>query len=181
MSEWQEGGTPWNPAWDDGTQTAGLTLAEDINAALTQAGVSAYIYFFGASTGATGGFIQLDGTTFQVSKRLWAMAAFSRFIRPRAFRVNASAVDPSLQVSAFRNQDGSKVIEIINTATTAIDTHLRLDPGTAAARATSYVTDTDHSVAQEDVAHVNGRDLSVNLAPRALTTVVLQGPDRDQR
>jgi hypothetical protein len=65
------------------------------------------------------------------------------------------------------------VIEIINTATVAISTHLRLDPGTASARPASYVTDTDHSVARENVAHVDGRDLSVNLAPRALTTVVL--------
>jgi glucuronoarabinoxylan endo-1,4-beta-xylanase len=178
MSEWQAGGTPWNMAWDDGTQTAGITLAEDINAALTRADVSAYIYFFGASTGATGGFIQLDGDQFHVSKRLWAMAAFSRFIRPRAVRVRASAADPSLQISAFRNQDGTRVIEIINTATTAITTRLRLDPGTAAARPTSYVTDTDRSLARENNAEVHGRDLSVQLAPRALTTVVLQGRDR---
>jgi len=178
MSEWQAGGTPWNPSWDDGTQTAGITLAQDINSALTLAGVNAYIYFFGASTGATGGFIQLDGTQFHVSKRLWAMAAFSRFIRPRASRVSASAADPSLQISAFRNQDGTKVIEIINTATTATTTDLRLDPGTAAARATSFVTDTDRSLAPENVAHVRGRDLSVDLAPRSLTTVVLAGPGR---
>src|SRR5262249_36498297 len=131
-------------------------------------------YFFAASLNATGGFVQLDGGTFHVSKRLWAMAAFSRFIRPRAFRVSASAADPSLQVSAFRNQDGTKVIEIINTATAATSAQLRLDPGTAGARATAYVTDTDRSLARSDVAHVRGRDLSVDLAPRALTTVVLR-------
>jgi len=178
MSEWQAGGTPWNTAWDDGTQTAGITLAEDVSGALTQAGVSAYIYFFAASLGATGGFIQLDGNQFHVSKRLWAIAAYSRFIRPRAFRVSANAADPSLQISAFRNQDGSKVIEIINTATAATTTRLRLDPGTAAARPTAYVTDTDRSLAPANVAHVEGRALSVDLAPRALTTVVLQAPDR---
>jgi O-glycosyl hydrolase len=175
MSEWQAGGTPFNMAWDDGTATAGLNLAEDINAALTQANVSAYVYFFGASTGATGGFIQIDGDQFHVSKRLWAMAAFSRFIRPRAVRVSASAADPSLQLSAFRNQDGSKVIEIINTASAATTASLRLDPGTAAVRPAAFVTDTDRSVAPADVAHVTGRDLSVDLAPRALTTVVLRG------
>lgn len=101
------------------------------------------------------------------------MAAYSRFIRPRAFRVNATADDPSLQVAAFRNQDGTKVVEIINTATTATTARLRLDARTAAARPTAYVTDTDRSVAREDVAHVRGRDLSVDLAPRSLTTVVL--------
>jgi glucosylceramidase len=173
MSEWQAGGTPWNTAWDDGSATAGIALAEDINGALTQADVSAYVYFFGASTGATGGFIQLDGDQFHVSKRLWAMAAYSRFIRPRAFRVRASTTNPSLVVSAFRNQNGTRVIEIINTATAAIDTHVGLDPGTAGARPTSYVTDTDHSLGRENAAQVRGRDLSVHLAPRSLTTVVL--------
>src|SRR5262249_54029880 len=147
---------------------------QDINGALTLAGVSAYVYFFGASLGSTGGFIQLDGGQFHVSKRLWAMAAFSRFIRPRAVRVSATADDPSLQVSAFRNQDGTKVIEIINTATTQTTTHLRLDPGTAAARPTAFVTDTDRSLAVENVAQVRGRDLAVDLAPRALTTIVLR-------
>jgi O-glycosyl hydrolase len=178
VSEWQAGGTPWNTAWDDGTATAGIALAEDIHGALTLADVNAYIYFFAASLGNTGGFIQLDGARFHVSKRLWAMAAYSRFIRPRAFRVSASAGDPSLQISAFRNQDGSKVIEIINTGTAMTTAHLRLDPGTAAAAPAAYVTDNDHSVARENVAHVRGRDLSVDLAPRALTTVVLQRPDR---
>lgn len=176
MSEWQAGGTPWNTAWDDGSQTAGITLAEDINDTLTLANVNAYIYFFGASTGATGGFIQITGDQYQVSKRLWAMAAYSRFIRPGAFRVSANTADPSLEISAFRNEDGTKVIEIINTAATETTTHFWLDPGTAGARPTAYITDSDHSLAQEDVAHTNGRDLSVNLAPRSLTTLVLQRP-----
>ena len=173
MSEWQAGGTPWNTAWDDGSPTAGFALAQDINGTLTLANASAYIYFFGVSTGATGGFIQLNGDQYQVSKRLWAMAAYSRFIRPGAFRVNASAGNSALEISAFRNRDGSKVIEIINTATTTIGTDLRLDPRTAAARATSYVTDAGHSLAQADVAQVRGRQLTVDLAPRSLTTVVL--------
>ena len=177
MSEWQAGGTPWNTAWDDGSPTAGFALAEDINDTLTLANASAYVYFFGVSTGATGGFIQLTGDQYQVSKRLWAMAAYSRFIRPGAFRVNASSDNSALEISAFRNRDGSKVIEIINTATTAVSTDLRLDPGSAAARATSYVTDTDHSLARADVAHIRDRQLSVDLAPRSLTTVVLTSPD----
>ena len=176
MSEWQAGGTPWNTAWDDGSATSGFTLAEDINDTLTLADADAYIYFFGASLGATGGFIQLDGSQYHVSKRLWAMAAYSRFIRPGAFRVSAAAGNPALKISAFRNRDGSKVIEIINTATTAVSERLLLEPGTAAAQATSYVTDTTHSVAREDAAQIRGRHLSVTLAPRSLTTVVLTAP-----
>lgn len=172
MSEWQAGGTPWNTAWDDGTQTAGITLAEDINDTLTLADANAYVYFFGASTGATGGFLQIDGNQFHVSKRLWAIAAYSRFIRPGAVRVAAAADDPALKISAFRNGNGSKVLEIINTSTAAQTSDLRLD--TAAARASSYLTDTDNSLARVNVAHVHGRNLTVDLPARSLTTVVLR-------
>ena len=176
MSEWQAGGTPWNTAWDDGSATSGFSLAEDINDTLTLADADAYLYFFGASLGPTGGFIQLDGTQYHVSKRLWAMAAYSRFIRPGAFRVTASTGNPALKISAFRNRDGSKVIDIINTAATPVSEQLLLDPGTAAARAASYVTDTDHSVARADAARIRGRHLSVTLAPRSQTTVVQTAP-----
>jgi glucosylceramidase len=172
MSEWQAGGTPWNQAWDDGTATAGINLAESINNTLTVGDADAYLYFFGASTGATGAFIQLAGSTYNVSQRLWAMAAYSRYIRPGAMRVSASVSDPSVQLSAFRNRDGSEVIELINTATAAGSVRLRLDSA-GGSRVASYVTDASHSLAAEDVAALHGGDLSVDLGARSLTTVVL--------
>jgi glucosylceramidase len=175
MTEWQAGGTPFNQAWDDGTATAGITLAESINNTLTLGNADAYLYFFAASLGATGAFMQLNGTTFTVSKRLWAMAAYSRFIRPGAFRVSASTGNPALEITAFRNKDGRKVIEIINTATTAQNLDLRLGPQLAGADPVSYLTDTSHSVAKEDLASLHGGNLGVELPPRSLTTVVLGG------
>ena len=117
--------------------------------------------------------MQLNGTTFNVSKRLWAMAAYSRYIRPGALRVSASTDNPALEVTAFRNKDGSKVLEIINTATTAQNLSLRLGPELGGSQPVSYLTDETHSVAKEDLASLHGRDLSVQLPPRALTTVVL--------
>lgn len=171
MSEWQAGGTPWNEAWDDGTPTAGIALAESIDNTLTAGDADAYLYFFGASTGATGAFIQIDGSSYNVSKRLWAMAAYSRYIRPGAHRVSASVSDPAVEVTAFRNADGSEVIELINTATTAGTVSLSL---TGADRhVAAYLTDTGDSLTPVDAATPHGHDLSVNLAPRSLTTVVL--------
>jgi glucosylceramidase len=176
MSEWQAGGTPWNQSWDDGTATAGIALAESINNTLTLGNADAYVYFFGASTGATGALIQLNGAQYSVSDRLWAMAAYSRYVRPGAFRVSASTGNPALELTAFRNRDGSKVLEIINTATTAQDLNLRLGPQLAGSRPVSYLTDTTHTVAREDLASLHGSDLGVQLAPRSLTTVVLAPP-----
>lgn len=173
MSEWQPNGNTWNESWDDGSGWSGITVAENIHDTLTRANASAYVYWFGASLGATRAFIQLDGANYHVSKRLWAMAAFSRFVRPDATRVLASAADPAVKVSAFRNADGSTVIEILNTATTTTHTTFALRGNLAGTRPVTYLTDEGHSLARTSSATVHGRRLAVDLAPRSLTTVVL--------
>jgi glucosylceramidase len=107
-----------------------------------------------------------------VSKRLYAMAAYSRFIRPHANRVPATATDPAVKVSAFRNADGSKVIEILNTGTSASRASFALH-GAAGARPVTYLTDETHSLSRSGSASVRGQRLAVELAPRSVTTVVL--------
>ncbi|MFI7700203.1 glycoside hydrolase [Nonomuraea sp. NPDC049480] len=165
MSEWNPNGNTWNTAWDDGSGYDGLTIAQAIHDALTVGNVSAYVYWLGASRGSTRAFMQIDDTakTYSVSKRLWAMAAYSRFIRPGAVRLEASAADPALKVSAFRNPDGSRVIEVLNTGTAPV-TWKGVN-----GRATAYVTNTGNSLTPSAVA---GR--TVTLQPRALTTIVVR-------
>jgi O-glycosyl hydrolase len=166
MSEWNPNGSTWNENWDDGSGYDGLTIARAVHDALTLGDVSAYVYWFGASRGATRALTQIDDTTgtYRVSKRLWALAAYSRFIRPGAVRLGASSPDPALKVSAFRNRDGSKVVEVLNTGTEAVT--WKGVPG----RAASYLTDDTHSLT---AAPVTGR--AVTLQPRALTTIVIGG------
>jgi glucuronoarabinoxylan endo-1,4-beta-xylanase len=171
MSEWNPPGNVWNEAWDSGQDSDGIALVEHIHNALTTGDASAYVFWFGASIGATRALIQLDGDAYHVSKRLWALAAYSRFIRPAAVRVAASAVDPAVKVTAYRNADGSRVLEILNTATTASQSSFVVDGATG--RATTYLTDNDHALSLTDAATLRGRQLAVNLAPRSLTTVVL--------
>ncbi|HEU5472259.1 MAG TPA: glycoside hydrolase [Actinophytocola sp.] len=173
MTEWQPNGNTWNEAWDDGSGWAGITVAENIHDTLTLAGASAYVYWFGASLGATRAFIQLDGANYHVSKRLWAMAAYSRFIRPDADRVAAASTAPGVKVSAFRNADGSKVIEILNTNTTATRTDFALREASRSHRAAVYLTDETHSLSRTGTLSVRDRRLAVELAPRSLTTVVI--------
>jgi glucuronoarabinoxylan endo-1,4-beta-xylanase len=172
MSEWSPDGSTWNENWDDDSGYDGITVAEAIQTALTAGDVNGYVYWYGASTGATRGLIQLDGDSYHVSKRLWAMAAYSRFIRPTAVRVPASTDDSAIQISAYRNADGSRVIELLNTATATVPTTLTLDqPGTP----TTYLTDTTHSLAPTNTATINGSTLTAQLPARSLTTVVLPG------
>ena len=106
------------------------------------------------------------------------MGAFSRYIRPGAFRVQAAVTDSNLKITAFRNSDGSRVINIINNRTTAAHEDLTINPATAAGgfALNSYLTDTTHSLSSLAVAQLNGQILSVDLAPRSLTTMVL-APD----
>ncbi|MCO6009008.1 hypothetical protein NE236_28945 [Actinoallomurus purpureus] len=172
MSEWGPGGSTWNENWDDGTEYSGFAVASNIDQTMTAGNAGAYLYWLGASIGATRALIQLDGDAYHVSKRFWALAAYSRFIRPGATRVAARATDPAVRVSAYRNADGTKVVELLNTGTAKSTTDLALDGG--AGRAQAYLTDADHSVSPVAAARTHGRDLSVELAPRSLTTVVLR-------
>ncbi|MGR3938109.1 glycoside hydrolase family 30 protein [Streptomyces sp. BRA346] len=176
MSEWSPNGTTWNEAWDDGSEYDGLTVAEAIHTTLADARASAYVYWFGASVGATRGLIQLDGADYHVSKRLWALAAYSRFIRPGAVRVAASvgaAAADGVKVTAFRNRDGGRVLEILNTGREAVRTDFAVSGGRGGVRGEVYRTDETHSLSRVGRAVVRGGTLDVDLPPRALTTVVL--------
>lgn len=142
-SEWADFG-PWDPAWDDGTSGDGFTWADDIQNALTQGDVSAFFYWWGASAStANSGLIQVQGSAINLSKRYWAFAAFGRFIRPGAVRLGASSTASGLEVSAFRNADGSRVAEILNTGSAGQPVSLR---GLGNGHATAYVTNEANSV-----------------------------------
>ncbi|GAA3894904.1 hypothetical protein GCM10022244_00920 [Streptomyces gulbargensis] len=174
MSEWSPDGTTWNENWDDGSGYDGLTVAADIQNTLTVGNANAYVYWTGASLGTTRGLIQLadPGDDYRVSKRYWALAAFSRFIRPHAVRVPVTHTDPALSVTAFRNTDGSRVIEILNTSTTEKTADFTLRGGHDR-HPEGYITDETRSITPADVATTRGTTLTAELAPRALTTIVL--------
>lgn len=173
MTEWNPTGNRWNEAWDDGSGFGGITIAESIHQSFAEANASAYVYWVGMSLGATRAFVQLpdSGDGYRVSKRLWAFAAYSRFIRPGAVRTAAQAADPNVKVTSFRNQDGSLVVELLNTGTAEVATTFATD--TRLRHVTTYLTDEQHSLARISGARLHGRDLPVRLPARSLTTVVL--------
>ena len=144
-SEWADF-SAWDPAWDDGGGGDGFTWAADIQNALTQGDVSGFFYWWGASAStANSGLIQVQGSTINLSKRYWAFAAFGRFIRPGAVRLGASSAASGLEVSAFRNRDGSRVVEILNTGTSGQPVTVRGLSG-AGGHMSAYVTNGTDSV-----------------------------------
>jgi len=107
-----------------------------------------------------------------VSKRLWAFAAYSRFIRPDAFRVPAQAADPDVDVTAFRNADGSMVVELLNTGTADVDTTFTTD--TPVHQVRTYLTDEAHSVdLMSDARTSDPHSVPARLPARSLTTLIL--------
>ncbi|MCD9874300.1 glycoside hydrolase family 30 protein [Streptomyces guryensis] len=175
MSEWSPDGTTWNENWDDGSGYDGFTVASAIHDALTKGNTSGYVYWYGASLGATRGLIQMDGDGYHVSKRLWAMANYSRFIRPGATRIGATASDSALELSAFRNTNGTVTVVALNTSTSATPVTFDLkNTGIGKGTATPYLTDATHSTAQQPTVAVGKSSLTSTVPARALVTYTIR-------
>jgi glucuronoarabinoxylan endo-1,4-beta-xylanase len=178
-SEWSVNGSTWDTAWDDGTASAGLTWARQIQTGLTGANLNAFLYWWGISaTSHDSSLIGLSGSTLTPSKRYYALASFSRFIRPGATRIAATSGDSTLPVSAFRNADGSLVVVALNTASTATTASYALaNTGTAAGTVTPYLTNTGSSIAAQAPIALAGGAFTATVPARSLVTYrITAGP-----
>ena len=181
MSEWSPNGTTWNENWDDGSKYDGFRVAQEIHTALTGGNVNGYVYWYGASLATTRGFIQIDGDGYHVSKRLWAMANYSRFIRPGANRIGAVSSDPDVQLSAFRNPDGTVTVVALNTGTKPSSFVYNLENlGFRVGTATPYLTDTANSMAAQPTIPFRTAMFRAATPARSLVTYVLRGADAGQ-
>ncbi|HKT02136.1 MAG TPA: glycoside hydrolase family 30 beta sandwich domain-containing protein [Rugosimonospora sp.] len=175
MSEWAPSGSSWNTNWDDGSGFDGFTIAQQIHTALTGGSVDAYLYWYGISTGATQAFIQGNGSTYSVSKRLWAMANYSRFIRPGANRIGATTPDGNLRLSAYRNTDGSVAVVVLNTGTGATPvTYALQNTGVTTGTATPYLTNGANNTAVQPAISIGGGSFNATVPARSLVTYVIR-------
>jgi glucosylceramidase len=165
---------PWDPAWDDGTDASGLTWAQNIMTALTGGNASAVLYWWGASAStANSGLIRLQGDSYTASGRFWAFAAFSRFIRPGATRIAAGGGDTGLLSAAFRNRDGSVVVELLNTTASAAPVRIALRDLPADGLATPYLTDASDQVSAQSPVPVRDGQVVTSAPARSIVTIVL--------
>ncbi len=109
--------------------------------------LSGFLHLWGASmtslTGPNTGLVFVKGNTVATSGRLWAFAGYSRFIRPGAVRIGTTTSAASLEVSAFRNSDGSMAVVVLNSAHSPQVATFSLR-GLTPADVTPYLTDTSH-------------------------------------
>jgi glucosylceramidase len=174
MTEWNPSGNTWNEAWDDGSGWSGIIVAQSIHQTFAEADANAYVYWVATSLGATRGFIQIadGGDAYRVSKRFWAFAAYSRFIRPGAVRVPTQFSDPNIKATAFRNHGGTMVVELLNTGTAEASTGFSTDLPIHSV--TTYLTDEANSVGQVARTQLHAAHwVPVRLPARSLTTLVL--------
>jgi O-glycosyl hydrolase len=170
----------WDPAWDDGTTASGLAWAQNIYTGLTQANLSAFLYWWGSTTpaenGDNEGLIQIDGSAVETSGRLWAFANYSRFVRPGAVRLGAASPASAVDLIAFRNTDGSVAVVALNTSASAVRMSFSLRgramPGPALA--TPYLTDSGHDTAAQAPATVRDGTFAGMLPARSLVTYVVR-------
>ena len=172
---------PWDPAWDDGTDASGMTWAQNVMTGLTAGNISAFLYWWGASSStANSGLIRLQGDSYATSGRFWALAAFSRFIRPGAVRISASSGNADVQSAAFRNRNGSTVVELLNTGTAAQSLQISLRDVVREGWATPYLTDAGDQVAAQQPVRVRDGQVTVSVPPRSVVSVVLPADQSEQ-
>jgi glucosylceramidase len=124
--------------------------------------------------------VWLDGPDYHVSKRFWAFAAYSRFIRPDAYRVKVrpDLAEMGLKVSAFRRPDGGAVLNVLNLRADATGVTVDLTPDVGALAVQRWLTDADHALIP--MAPQSPAD-PVLLPARSLTTLVWEPAPRQTR
>jgi O-glycosyl hydrolase len=166
----------WDPAWDDGTDASGLTWAQNIYRGLANANLSGFLYWWGSGTTAVAtdneSLIQINGSTVSPSGRLWAFASYSRFIRPGAVRIGAISPISAVELTAFRNTDGSLAVVAVNTANRAeAITYSLLNAGISdVSNVMPYLTNASSKVAAQAAIRVRGGRFAATIPARSVIT-----------
>ncbi|KAF2260847.1 putative endo-exoxylanase [Lojkania enalia] len=167
----------WTSAWYQWNGAGeGLLWANRIYDAIIQANVTGYLYWIGVQGGATNSKlirISDDKRTVTPSKRLWAFANWSRFVRPGAVRVGTSGGPSGAKVSAFKNVDGWFSVQVIQGGTGSGTVNVKVN-GFTAKSAHAWITDESHDVSEIAVNVGSDGTVSATVPGRSFVTFVLE-------
>ena len=107
--------------------------------------------------------------TYEVAKRLWAFANWSRYVRPGAVRVSTAGAPSGLRTAAFRNVDGSVAVIAISSSGSAINASIRL-AGVTPAAVVAYASDNSRNCQQTASTLAADGTISGSVASRSITT-----------
>ncbi|RDL35904.1 (Trans)glycosidase [Venustampulla echinocandica] len=164
----------WTTSWaGNGGAGDGMTWASNIYNAITRANVSAYLAWEGVQApnpNTNEKLIKCDASNYEVSKRLWAFAQYSRTVRPGAVRLGTSG--GNFQTTAFQNVDGSVAVNIINTGGSAATVSVGVT-GLVPASAVSWLTDNSHDFTSTTLTVATDGSVSGSVPARAMVSFVL--------
>jgi glucuronoarabinoxylan endo-1,4-beta-xylanase len=178
QTEWSQGTGTNDPNWDSGAATSGLSWAQNIHNGLANANLNAFLYWWGISSFSDGNsaLAFISNNSLTATKRFYAFANYSRFIRPGAMRIGATSGDTNLKVTAFKNIDGSVAVAVLNTGQSSISTSYAIaNAGVTTGTATPYLTNNGSSTSAQAPISVSGGAFSATVPARSLVTYKVTG------
>lgn len=170
----------WQTEWSASTvgpgMASGLEVARSIHDHLTLGDVNAWHYWWvtDSASSSAGALIQAG----VVTKRLWAMGNYSRFVRPGSFRVGAALNDgggtSNVFVTAFRiDTTGTLAVVAVNQNAVAVPLRVVLADAQVGA-VTPWVTSESFDLAPQP-SLTGGSTFSYELPAASVTTLVGAG------
>ena len=153
----------------------GLFWAERVHDYLTVAGVSAFMYFWGASVYSRKGIaligMNVDARSVIINKKLFTIGNYSRFIRPGFTRIGINMdAGEALRLSAFKGPDRELILVALNSGKE--DAEITLDcMGFACPRFAAYRTSDT-----EDLQYIGTLEPGKGLSAIARSVTTFVGP-----
>jgi glucuronoarabinoxylan endo-1,4-beta-xylanase len=163
------------PTWmteylvNDQTWTAALATAQQLHGCLAVGNMSAYIWW--KCLGDANGLVNASGTP---QKRGFAIAQFSRFVRPGYYRVGVTNVAGNISMSAYKDSGSGKfAIVAINVNLTTVTQVVNLANFTADS-VTPWITSSSLSLSSQSAVPVTNASFIYPLPAMSVVTFVGQ-------
>jgi glucuronoarabinoxylan endo-1,4-beta-xylanase len=153
----------------------GLMVAQWIHDAITIGNVSAWHYWWLIGiNGDDEGLIGYSGNT-TMTKRLYTVGNFSKFVRPGFFVVGTSGAPGGVSVTAYKDPNTNAfVIVAINQNGSDIPVNVSLN-GLTATSVTPWITSSNFNLAQQAALTVSGGSFAATLPASSVTSFVGAG------
>lgn len=179
QTEWADLDGDWTQHWDVlGKAGEGLPWANHIQRSLAASNVSAWLYWQGAeNTTGNSALISMapSGAEVRVSKRLWALGAYGRFVKPGSVRVGCESSVGLLFSTAYETPDGGLTLVVINNGHGDWAVEVSVDGWGGNARSvTPWITNNDYNLTAGDVISLDESGWETLVPARSMVTYVLQ-------
>ena len=161
---------------NDASITDGLKWAKMINDQITQTGVNAWLYWWGACYKTDGESLinmDVDKQTYSINKRLYTIGNFSRFIRP-GYKLIDSTTNPAegVYISTYKDSaTGKFAIVVINQSSSQKNIDMDFD-GVKTTSLSPYRTSATEDLLKLPDLKVTGKSASFVLEAESVTTYV---------